>query len=200
MNNFANFVKTTVIGGLVVIVPLAIIAFVVGDALHTLIEVTKPLTTDFPFGPFVNAMLAVLVAVLVIVAICFVAGFLLSTFWGRTAKNWLENTVLERIPMYSTLRGLTQRFAGIEDADYPVVEADLYGSESHVLGVLVDELPDGRKVVYVPSSPMVTLGQLYILSASRVTETELSMAETIGCLSQMGLESRKLYASDTAES
>jgi uncharacterized membrane protein len=200
VNNLANFVKTTVIGGLVVIVPLAIIVFVVGDTLHTLIEATKPLTTDFPFGPFVNAMLAVLVAVLVIVAICFVAGFLLSTFWGRTAKNWLESTVLERIPMYSTLRGLTQRFAGMEDADYPVVEADLYGSESHVLGVLVDELPDGRKVVYVPSSPMVTLGQLYILSASRVTETELSMAETIGCLSQMGLESRKLYASDTAAS
>ena len=196
MNNFIGFVKTTVIGGLVVIVPLAIIAFVVGDTVHTLIEVTKPLTTDFPFGPFVNAMLAVLVAVLVIVAICFVAGFLLSTFWGRTAKNWLEKKVLERVPMYSTLRGLTQRFAGMEDADYPVVEADLYGSESRVLGVLVDELADGRKVVYVPSSPMVTIGQLHILGASHVTETDLSMAETIGCLSQMGLESRKLFGGD----
>ena len=198
MNNFTEFVKTTVIGGLVVIVPLAIIVFVVGDTVHTLIEVTKPLTTGFPFGPFVNALLAVLIVVLVIVAICFVAGFLLSTFWGRTAKNWLEKRVLERVPMYSTLRGLTQRFAGMEDADYPVVEADLFGSGSRVLGVLVDELPDGRKVVYVPSSPMVTLGQLYILSASRVTETELSMAETIGCLSQMGLESRKLYGGDRA--
>jgi uncharacterized membrane protein len=198
VNNIADFVKTTVIGGLVVIVPLAIIVFVAGDAVNTLVEVTKPLTTDFPFGPFVNALLAVLIAALVIIAICFVAGFLLSTFWGRTAKNWLERTLLERIPMYSTLRGLTQRFAGIEDADYPVVEADLYGSESRVLGILVDELPDGRKAVYVPSSPMVTIGQLHILSASRVTETQLSMAETIGCLSQMGLESRKLFASDPA--
>jgi uncharacterized membrane protein len=200
VNNFIGFVKTTVIGGLVVIVPLAIIAFVVGDTVHTLIEVTKPLTTDFPFGPFVNAMLAVLVAVLVIVAICFVAGFMLSTFWGRTAKNWLEKKVLERVPMYSTLRGLTQRFAGMEDADYPVVEADLYGSESRVLGVLVDELADGRKVVYVPSSPMVTIGQLHILGAYHVTETDLSMAETIGCLSQMGLESRKLFGGDHAAS
>ena len=200
MNNFIGFVKTTVIGGLVVIVPLAIIAFVASDTVHTLIELTKPLTTDFPFGPFVNAMLAVLVAVLVIVAICFVAGFLLSTFWGRTAKNWLEKKVLERVPMYSTLRGLTQRFAGMEDADYPVVEADLYGSESRVLGVLVDELADGRKVVYVPSSPMVTIGQLHILGASHVTETDLSMAETIGCLSQMGLESRKLFGGDHAAS
>ena len=169
MNNLAGFIKTTVIGGLVVIVPLAIIAFVAGDAVHTLIEVTRPLTTGFPFGAFVNALLAVLIAALVIVAICFVAGFLLSTFLGRTAKNWVETRVLERVPMYSTLRGLTQRFAGMENADYPVVEADLFGSGSRVLGVLVDELVDGRKVVYVPSSPMVTIGQLHILSASHVT-------------------------------
>ena len=200
MKNLANFVKTTVIGGLVVIVPLAIIVYVAGDASQTLIEVTKPLTTGFPFHPLVNALLAALIAVLIIVAICFVAGFLLSTFWGRTAKNWIEKTVLERIPMYSTLRGLTQRFAGIEDAGYPVVEADLFGSEGRVLGVLVDELPDGRQVVYVPSSPMVTIGQLHILAASRVTETDLSMAETIGCLSQMGLESRKLFGGDSATS
>lgn len=200
MNNLAGFIKTTVIGGLVVIVPLAIIAFVAGDAVHTLIEVTRPLTTGFPFGAFVNALLAVLIAALVIVAICFVAGFLLSTFLGRTAKNWVETRVLERVPMYSTLRGLTQRFAGMENADYPVVEADLFGSGSRVLGVLVDELVDGRKVVYVPSSPMVTIGQLHILSASHVTETDLSMAETIGCLSQMGLESRKLFAGEHAAS
>jgi len=196
MKNLAQFVKTTVIGGVVVIAPLAILIFVIGDALKKLIAVTKPLTTGLPFLPLINALIAVLVVVVIIVAICFVAGYLLSTFWGRTAKNWLERNVLERIPMYSTLRGLTQRFAGIEDADFPVVEVDLYGSDSRVLGMLVDELPDGRKMVYVPSSPVVTIGQLHILPGSLVTEMELSMTETIGCLSQMGMEARKLYGGD----
>lgn len=202
MNNFIQFVKTTVIGGLVVIVPLAILVFFVGDAVNSLIEVTRPLTAGLPFGPLVNALIAVLVVAVIIVAICFVAGFLLSTFWGRTAKEWLEKKVFERIPMYTTLRGLTQRFAGIENADYPIVEADLYDSDSRVLGVLVDELPDGRYMVYVPSSPMVTIGQVHILPASRVTKMDLSMAETIGCLSQLGLEAGKMYAltADRSES
>ncbi|MEN8206647.1 MAG: DUF502 domain-containing protein [Pseudomonadota bacterium] len=196
MKNIVHFVKTTVIGGLVVILPLAILAYFVGDAVNTLVDATKPLTTDLPFGPVINALIAVLVAAAIIIAICFAAGFLLSTFWGGTAKNWLEKNVFERIPMYSTLRGLTQRFAGFEDADYPVVEVDLYDSDSRVLGVLVDDLPDGRKMVYVPSSPVVTLGQLHILPAARVMKMELSMVETIGCLSQMGLEARKLYGGD----
>jgi len=54
-------------------------------------------------------------------------------------------------------------------------------------------------LVNVPSSPMVTIGQVHILPASRVTETALSMSETIDCLSQMGLEARKLYSHDSRQ-
>lgn len=194
MKNLITFIKTTVIGGLVVIIPLAIIVFVVGDTVGTLITATKPLTQDLPFGIFVNAMIAVLIVASVIIGTCFIAGFLLNTFFGKTVKNWLEKNMLERIPMYSTLRGLTRSLAGIDGTDYPVVEVNLYGSDSRVLGVLVDRLPDERHVVYIPSSPVVTVGQLHILPRTHIKETELSMVETIGCLSQMGLEAHKLYS------
>ena len=194
MKNLVTFFKTTVIGGLVVILPLAIIVIVAGDAVNSLIVATKPLTEDLPFGPLVNALLALLLVVAGIIAICFSAGFLLSTLWGRAIKAWLETKLFERIPMYKTLRGLTQKFAGIESADFPVVEADLFNSENRVLGVLVDTLPDKRHVVYVPSSPMVTVGQVYILPDARISKTSLSISETIGCLSQMGLEAKKLYS------
>jgi len=193
MKNLIPFIKTTIIGGLVVIVPLAVITFVVGDTINTLITATKPFTHDLPFGTFINTLIAVLIVVSAIIAVCFIAGFLLNTFWGLTVKNWLEKNLLERIPMYSTLRGLTQQFAGIEGADYPVVEVDLYSSDSRVLGVLVDTLPDERHVVYIPSSPIITVGQIYILPEMRIKKTDLSMTETIGCLSQMGLEANKLY-------
>ena len=193
MRNLITFFKTTVIGGLVVILPLAIIVFVAGDTVNSLIVATKPLTEDLPFGTFVNALIALLLVIAGIIAICFTAGFLLSTLWGRALKTWLEENLFERIPMYSTLRGLTQKFAGIEGADFPVVEADLYNSDNRVLGVLVDTLPDERNVVYVPSSPMVTVGQVHILPGARISLTGLSMSETIGCLSQMGIEAGKLY-------
>jgi len=193
MNNLVTFFKTTIVGGVIVIVPLAILTFVVGDAVNSLITLTKPLTEDLPFGVFANAVIALLFVAAIIIAICFTAGFLLSTLWGMAIKNWLEKNIFERIPMYTTLRGLTQKFAGIEGADFPVVEVDLYNSDGRVLGVRVDTLPDERQVVYVPSSPIVTVGQLHILPKTRVTETDLSMTETIGCLSQMGIEARKLY-------
>lgn len=193
MKNLFTFFKTTIIGGLVVIIPLAIMAIVVGDAVNSLIAIMRPLTQDFPFGAFTNSVIALLFVIAIIITVCFTAGFLLSTLWGRAAKNWLEKTLFERIPMYTTLRGLTQKFAGIEGADFPVVEIDLYNTDNRVLGVLVDTLPDERQVVYVPSSPIVTVGQLHILPRVRVTQTDLSMSDTIGCLSQMGVDANKLY-------
>ena len=193
MKNLISFIKTTIIGGLIVLVPLAIIAFVVGDAFSSLITATKPLTEGLPFGTFTNALIAIILVLAIIIAVSFTAGFLLSTLWGRSTKNWLEKNLFERIPMYTTLRGLTQKFAGIESSDFPVVEADLYNSDARVLGVLVDTLPDQRRVVYVPSSPVVTVGQLHILPGNRVAETALSISDTIGCVSQMGIDARKLY-------
>ena len=72
MKNLVTFFKTTVIGGLVVILPLAIIVFVAGDTVNSLIVATKPLTQDLPFGPFVNALIALLLVIAGIIAICFV--------------------------------------------------------------------------------------------------------------------------------
>lgn len=158
MKKLITFFKTTIIGGLIIIAPLAILTFVLGDAVNSLIIATRPLTQDLPFGTFTNTLIALLLVAAVIITICFIAGFLLSTLWGSAIKNRLEINLFERIPMYTTLRGITQKFAGIEGAEYPVVEADLYNSDDRVLGVLVDTLPDERRVVYVPSSPIVTVG------------------------------------------
>jgi len=193
MKKLIEFIKTTAIGGLVVIVPMAILTIVIGDTLKKLIKVTQPLTEHMPFSPLTNSILAVFFVAVLIIAIFFLAGLLLNTFWGKVAKNWFETKIFERIPMYTTLKGLTQSFAGIESSDFPVAEVDLYGSESRVLGIVVEQLPDDRLMVYIPISPLITVGQLSIVPKSCVKELDASLLNTIECISQMGLEVGKLY-------
>ena len=95
--------------------------------------------------------------------------------------------------MYSTVKGLTQRFAGIESSDFPVAEVDLYGTASRVLGIVIEQLPDDRLMVYIPISPLVTVGQLNIVPKSCVKELDASLLDTIECISKIGLEAGKLY-------
>jgi uncharacterized membrane protein len=193
MKRLIEFIKTTAIGGLVVIIPMAILTVALGDTLKKLIKITQPLTENMPFSPLANSILAVLIVALVVIAIFFLAGLLLNTFWGKVAKNWIETKIFERIPMYSTVKGLTQSFAGIESSDFPVAEVDLYGSNSRVIGIVVEQLPDDRLMVYIPISPLVTVGQLYIVPKDCVRELDASLLNTIECITQMGIEAGKLY-------
>ena len=193
MKRLIEFIKTTAIGGLVVIIPMTILTVALGDTLKKLIKITQPLTENMPFSPLANSILAVLIVALVVIAIFFLAGLLLNTFWGKVAKNWIETKIFERIPMYSTVKGLTQSFAGIESSDFPAAEVDLYGSNSRVIGIVVEQLPDDRLMVYIPISPLVTVGQLYIVPKDCVRELDASLLNTIECITQMGIEAGKLY-------
>jgi uncharacterized membrane protein len=193
MKKLIEFIKITSIGGLVVIVPIAIVTIVIGDTFKKLIEVTKPLTEHMPFGPLTNSIIAVLIVAFLIIAIFFLAGLLLNTFWGKIVKGWFETKIFERIPMYSTFKGLTQSFVGIESSDFPVVEVDLYGSESRVLGIVVEQIPNGRLMVFIPLSPLVTVGQLNIVPDNCVKKLDGSLPDMIKCISQMGLEAGKLF-------
>jgi len=193
MKKFLQFCKTTIIGGLVVIVPIAILAYAIGEIFLTLIEITTPLTAWMPFHPAVTALIASTAAIASTIAICFFAGLILNTLWGNAVRNWLEKTIFSRIPMYSALKGLTQRFAGIEHAGFPVIEVDLYGSECRVLGVAVEQLPDGRQAVYIPSSPVATVGQMIIVPVESCKAIDASLTDMFTAVSQMGIETTKLY-------
>jgi uncharacterized membrane protein len=193
MKKLIKFIKTTVIGGLVVIVPLAILAYAVGEMAVTLVEYTTPLTSWMPFHPAVNALIASGAAIAATVVIFFFAGLLVNTLWGRAVRRFTEEKIFSRIPMYSALKGLTQRFAGIENSGFPVVEVDLYGSGCRVLGVAVEDLPDGRRAIYVPSSPIATVGQMMVAPQEAVTELDASLRDMFTSVSQMGIETTKLY-------
>ena len=199
MKKLVRFIKTTVIGGLVVIVPVAILAYAVGEMFVTLVDLTTPLTSWMPFHPAVNALIASGAAIAATVVIFFLAGLLVNTLWGRAVRRFMEEKLMRRIPMYSALKGLTQRFAGIESSGFPVVEVDLYGSSCRVLGVAVETLPDGRRAVYVPSSPIATVGQLMVAPSEAVTELDASLKDMFTSVSQLGLETAKLYGKSSAE-
>lgn len=57
---------------------------------------------------------------------------------------------------------------GIENSNFPVVEVDIYGSETSILDIVVEEIIDERLMVYAPLSHKVSVGQLYIVSKDSV--------------------------------
>ena len=188
-----SFIKTTVIGGLVVIVPVSLIVIIFGDLFDTLMNITQPVAQYLPFTELLNTVIVTLLAVLAVLVICFLTGLIVRTSWGISGKDWFERRILNKIPTYSMLKNLTHRFVGEEGTQFTPAEIDLHNSGCMVLGAIVEELGDGRLVVFVPVTPAATVGQIYLVAKTRVKKLNASLSATINSITEWGAGTKQLF-------
>ena len=108
MRALAEFTKTTLIGGILIVLPIYVAILLLLKALSGLLTVVKPITAGIPAAVEFKQLLAILV----LVAICFIMGLIVRTGPGLRAKNAFEGAVLSKLPGYTLLRGLAGRIAG----------------------------------------------------------------------------------------
>ena len=113
MSRFINFLKTTALGGLLVIVPIAIVLFVLGQLMLALLSVANDMLAWLGIG-IDDALFMSALALLALIGLCFVTGLVVRTRAGDAIKRWFGRNVATRIPMYGAISNLTRRFAGID--------------------------------------------------------------------------------------
>jgi uncharacterized membrane protein len=179
--------KTTVVGGLLVVIPLMILYLIFGELIDLLVQFTKPITKELPFNALTNVIIATLIAITEAVLICFVTGLIVRTSWGGATKDWIEKTILARMPIYTMIKNLTSRFVGRSGEQFMPAEVDLYGSESRLLGLIVEVLAEDRVVVFIPVAPTPTVGQVHILPPERVKKLDATLGSVFNSLTQWGV-------------
>ena len=110
MKGLAELTKTTLIGGLLVVLPIYLSILLLLKTLAAIFALLSPVTAAIPAGTQFRQVFAILI----VLAVCLVAGLVVRTRSGRRAKNILERSVLRKIPGYSLVRGLTERVSGEE--------------------------------------------------------------------------------------
>ncbi len=98
MNSLYRFVKTTVVGGLVVLVPVAVCAYMIVAAVKVVLSALAPVAKFLHVQSFGGIVAVELVAVLVVVAVCFFFGLFVQTAGGRTIGSWFEKSLFKRLP------------------------------------------------------------------------------------------------------
>src|SRR6188472_2636133 len=103
MKGLAELTKTTLIGGVLIVLPIYLSILLLAKTLSAVVALLSPVTAAIPAG----VQFRQLIAVLIVIAVCFVAGIVVRTRAGLRAKNAFERSVLEKIPGYSLVRGLS---------------------------------------------------------------------------------------------
>lgn len=193
----SGFLKTTALGAVVVVVPVGIIGFALWQIVSLVRTLLLPIFESLPFDSDFTRVSVIAIALLSVVLICYLTGLAVRTRWGAAMRGWMERVLLERIPGYSIIRTLMHQYLGHEEErTFRPVLVDLYGSDSRAIGFEIEELGDGTMVVFFPSVPAATLGQVQIVPQKRVTPLNATMHETLEALTMFGVGSSKLVDAD----
>jgi uncharacterized membrane protein len=182
MRALAEFSKTTLIGGLLIILPIYIAVLLLAKTVKGLLGLLQPVAERVP----ASVEFREIVAIVLLVCVCFVVGLIVRTGPGLRAKNACERAVLERLPGYTFLRGLAKRLAGNSE-EQTLQPALVEIEDALVPALIVEELEDGSYTVLVPSAPTPMAGSVYILPRGRVHPVDIPFAKAIGVFSKWGM-------------
>jgi uncharacterized membrane protein len=184
-----GYIVRRLVAGLLVVAPVYLAGLLLLKAMASLAGLVKPLASLLPEWLPADQLLSLLLAL----AICFFIGVALRTRIGRAAWEGIEKSLFERIPGYSVLRSLTERLAG-EGGDVAWRPALAEIEEALVPAFIIEELPDGRFTVFVPSVPTPFAGAVYVLTRERVHPLNVPFAQAIQTVSRWGSGSKDLVA------
>jgi uncharacterized membrane protein len=192
MRGVIQFVKTTLVGGFFVVLPMVLLYILMGELFDAAIALGTPIADLLPEDAFGDKDTAQVVAVLLLLVVCFLTGLVLRTRTGNRILKWLENKVLEPIPGYTVLRDLSNRFAGDESKDFfqPAILSGSGGIKTPVL--IVEEHAGGDYSVLIPIAPTPMLGTIQIARRNLVQKVDLPVTEALECFWHWGVGTEKL--------
>ena len=187
MKGLAEFTKTTLIGGVLIVLPIYLSILLLAKTIAGVTALIAPVTAQLPAA----LQFRQVIAMLVVIFTCFLAGLLVRTGPGLRAKNAMERNLLERIPGYALIRGLTARVAGRqEDETFAVALVEI--EDALVPAFIVEEHDDGAYTVFVPSVPTPAAGAIYILPRERVHLVDMPFAKAASVITKWGAGARDL--------
>jgi len=188
MRAITKFIKTTIFGGILVIMPLYLTLLLLLKALASMQVLIKPITRLLP----VSLQHPQIVAAVTLISLCFICGIAVRTRLGLSSLNLLERNLLEKIPGYTLIRGLAGTLVGKGDEQtFLVVLAEIEGAL--VPAFLIEDCGDGQCAIFVPSIPTPAAGSIYIIARSRVHLVDVTFAKAITVISKWGAGSKELF-------
>ncbi len=188
MSRLSEFLKTTLVGGLLFLVPLVLIGLMLRQALQLAGKVARPIVAYFPYNQIAGIAVGTIVAALMLVVVAFLAGLAARTGTGRRLTGWVEQSFLASMPQYRVVTSMAEGLAKIENGDglTPVMMST---DGSWQLGYALEELGDGWTAVFIPQSPTPMSGNVMFVPAARIRPLGIGIHDAMKLVKHMGMGS-----------
>lgn len=185
MKNLFSFLKTTFLGGVLFLLPLALLIFLASQAYQIITRVTEPILRLIPNNMIEGMVLRQFIVVLTLILICFLAGFVAKSVFGNRFFEFLESKLRE-LPGYSLVKARLTGSIGsnLDKESFKPVLVILESKEQ--IGFEVERIAPNRVVLFLPGSPDPWTGEVIIVEADQVKPLNADMHETLKVFNNLG--------------
>jgi uncharacterized membrane protein len=181
-----NFIKTTLLGGLFILLPLMLLWLGLQEIAGLLIAMATPIADLFPKGPFEDLAAPGLIAVLLIVGVSFVLGLAARSAVLTRIGRQIEKSILEKVPMYRMLKIMSGALTDSDTSEVvPALVKDGAGGGDPCY--VIEKHKDGRATVLLPWSPASFAGSIKVVQQSTLETVPCSLDEFSRSISQIGV-------------
>jgi len=185
-----EFLKTTIIGGALFLLPVGAILFILSYALRLAKRVAVPISNSLHLDQLgaTGVGAATVLSVLMLVLISFAAGIVARTAVGRRITKWSERSLLGRFPQYQLMKSVAEGLAHIESAS-GLKPALVSIGDGWQIGYLLEQLENDWVAVFLPQAPTPRSGNIMYLPANRVRPLGITMVQAISIVKAIGVGS-----------
>lgn len=196
MKKIKAFLKTTILGGLIVILPVLLTVFFIRWAINVITGMIKPVTVMFVDNFHLQKTIADILVIFIIVLVCFIIGLIVKTKMGKFIYRFVEKRILKVAPGYSLFKETIKQFLGQEKAPFSSVAlVQVFENNTLMTGFITDEHPDGRYTVFVPNGLNPTSGNIFHLKPEYVHLVDASVEDTMRSIISCGVGSEAFIKS-----
>ena len=197
MRGAFGFLKTTIIGGILFLIPLVVVGVVLAKAYDVMKTVAKPLSRYLATDTVTGVVIADLLALLLVVALCFLAGLLARSTPMRNLAARFERKVLQGVPLYQIVKSTVESMLPLhrEQGFQPVL---VEFADRSQIGLEVERQASGMVVVYLPGAPNPWSGSVMLFSPARVKALPVTMLHAMQTLQQLGKGANAIIATPNA--
>ena len=197
LKRFVLHIRTTLIAGLLAILPIGVTLFVLKFFFELLDPILGPI---FDMG---NVRIFPGLGVIVLLILLYVVGIITTKILSARIVN-LGHKLIERIPVissiYSTTRSGVEILSGTQGfesrgvvlVDFPRPAMKAIGLITAELGVLNGE---PMVAVYIPTTPVPSSGFLIVVALSDVTPTDISVDDAMKIIVSGGILANEIFSS-----
>jgi len=188
-----NFLKSTIIGGVVFVIPFIIIVTLLLKVIKMMMLVSVPIGSLIPVDEIAGIAIADLLALISVIIICFLAGLAAKSLYAKRIHESIDSKLRLLMPGYAFIKGFT---GGIEkdSEDNYLIPVMVKLDDSAQIGFEVERLDNGLVVVYLPGAPNPWSGNVVYMTEDRIEKLNLKFSEVAKVMKRIGIGSGEAIA------